>query len=490
MKSDSALIVRDLSIATHHGTRLLTDFSCRVALGQCLFVVGESGAGKSLLANVVLGNLASGLTTKGDITVCGYASQADDPQKRQQLWANTLGYLPQEPLLALDHLRATGNQLRDVHRWVNKQSASDATAQTLAQFNEVGLSNALQKRPWQLSGGMAQRAALLIAKAAHPQLLILDEPTKGLDQQWQLAIIDQLIGLLHSNKSLLIITHDLMFVEQFEVHVRQAQLQRSNIAVLKNGMLLEQGFASDVLREPQAQFTQELIAAQTKNWGPLFKSDNHTADIIVQLTQVSHHFEQTRTSHPNLLFEPVNLQLHAGQRLSIVGPSGIGKSTLGNIILGLVKPAYGQATKKAMVPSTAPFKYQKLYQNPERSFPSSVSLEQVLRDLAKRHQLPWNKILDWVVALNLDPQVLQRHAFQVSGGELQRLSLIRVLCVEPIFLFADEPTSRLDVLTQLKTMRVISDAVERMGTTTLLVTHDTALAQKFSPTTLTLTRTT
>jgi peptide/nickel transport system ATP-binding protein len=482
MSTDFALKIEDLTVKTHLGKSLLSEFSCTLPLGQCLFVVGESGAGKSLLAQAVLGNLSNQLEASGTISIGGKTSPAAQPSARRALWGKQVSMLPQEPTLALDPLRTMMSQLADVFRWVKNEPKRTAYESAQKQLALMGLSEASNQRSWQLSGGMAQRAALAICNAAAPRLLVLDEPTKGVDDRWQRFFIEQMLVQLKNNQALLVITHDLNLIEQFEKLATVSGVPRSQLIVLKDAHVIERGESSIVITSPQAPFTVQLIDAQTKNWAPLFANTQklpNTALPVLALNKIAHRFsapKKSAASNANYLFQNLNLELFQGERLSVVGPSGTGKSTLGNIMLGLLEPLGGKVQRHYKQKHL----YQKLYQNPAQSFPSAVSLERSLLDLCALHQLEWTSVCQKLESIGIDLAMLKRPATQVSGGELQRISLVRVMSLKPVFLFADEPTSRLDVLNQRNTMTKIAEWVLQNATTTVLVTHDKHLAENFA----------
>lgn len=436
MPSELALKIDDLTVKTRDAKILLSQFNCTLPVGHCLFVIGESGAGKSLLAQAVLGNLPEQLQASGTISIDGQTSQANDPIVRRALWGRQISMLPQEPTLALDPLRKTASQLADVFRWVKQEPKAIANELAQKQLALMGLGDACEKRPWQLSGGMAQRAALAMCNAAAPRLLVLDEPTKGVDVRWQTLFAEHMLLQLKNDQALLVITHDLDFIERFEALARLSAMPPSQLIILKDAQVIEQGSATTVITSPQTPFTQQLIGAQTKNWSPLFEGSNQlvcSGAPVLSLSKVAHRFSAenalaSRKSH--FLFEDIDLQLLEGERLSVVGPSGTGKSTLGNIMLGLLKPERGTVQRH----HTRSYLYQKLYQNPAQSFPSSVSLERSLLDLCRRHALQWTTVCEKLESIGIDLAMLKRPAHQVSGGELQRISLVRALSLEPVFL--------------------------------------------------------
>ncbi|RZI63786.1 MAG: ATP-binding cassette domain-containing protein, partial [Variovorax sp.] len=159
--------------------------------------------------------------------------------------------------------------------------------------------------------------------------------------------------------------------------------------------------------------------------------------------------------------------------LVVRGASGTGKSTLGNVLLGLLPPDAGEVRRSVGGRPTA---LQKLYQDPAMSFAPTATLERSLRDAAGRHGAAWAAVLSRLERLGVLPALLARRPGEVSGGELQRIALARVLVARPALLFADEPTSRLDPVSQQEAMTVLLDAVDECGAALLLVTHDDDLA--------------
>jgi ABC-type dipeptide/oligopeptide/nickel transport system ATPase subunit len=179
----------------------------------------------------------------------------------------------------------------------------------------------------------------------------------------------------------------------------------------------------------------------------------------------------------------IHLSVHRGEIVAVTGPSGCGKTTLGDVLLGLLRPKAGTVLR---LPGVAPWRFGKLYQDPPSAFAPHQTMRQALQDVAYRHSLSWAAITAWLGRLRLAPVLLDRRPEALSGGELQRFALARVLALDPVFLFADEPTSRLDPITQAEVSALLGKLARERGLAVLLVTHDAALAAKLADRTLQL----
>jgi peptide/nickel transport system ATP-binding protein len=146
---------------------------------------------------------------------------------------------------------------------------------------------------------------------------------------------------------------------------------------------------------------------------------------------------------------------------------------LGNAILGLLPPQEGRIRRAGGV---AAHRFQKLYQDPVAAFAPRSTLGAALEDVCRLHGLAPGAAAPLLARLRIRPDLLLRHADQVSGGELQRIALARALIVDPVFVFADEPTSRLDPVIQSEVMGLLRELVDERRMAVLMVTHDDALA--------------
>jgi peptide/nickel transport system ATP-binding protein len=168
-------------------------------------------------------------------------------------------------------------------------------------------------------------------------------------------------------------------------------------------------------------------------------------------------------AHPGTtrIYEGFSLELRRGECLGIVGPSGSGKSTLFELVAGNLKPEKGYIEHGRL---------GWIFQDPYSSFHPSYPIERQIEEVAI---LPEDS--EQVKALGLSQELLHKYPHELSGGQLQRCSILRALRMDPDLLLCDEPTSALDNITQLETMKLLMKLLDRVGI--LLITHDMDLAR-------------
>lgn len=451
------LKIENLSVQTTAGLELVEPMNLRLAAGKNITILGETGSGKSLLIQAIMGALPEGLVASGEISLenCNISTDTD---RLQVLWGKTLVMLPQEPRRSLDPLMSIKQQLWESYHFVAEVSDKTAIGQSHAYLERLGLSKAQNAYPHQLSGGMAQRASFAIATASGGKILLADEPTKGLDPKSKAEVIALLKQAYQQGGGLLTITHD----------IEVAEALGGYIFVMKQGKLVEEGTAEALLTAPKHPYTQALIGADPKHWPQLQKNQANTPLVSVRNLSVA---RGKRT-----LFSGLSFELKKGEVLGVVGRSGIGKSTLADVLLGLLKPQAGEVIWH----SNAHQKHQvlKLYQDPPEAFAPNVSLQQLLDDVIDYHRLDRSQIPNLLAQLALRPEILSRNAESVSGGELQRVAILRALLLNPVLLFADEVTSRLDPITQQEVITLLIDQCRVRNCGLILVSHDSALIEK------------
>lgn len=451
----AAIQINQLTIKS--ANKILVDnLNLTLNRGETLTILGETGAGKSLLAQAIVGDLPEGLTVSGTVTVNGVDMLHSSVKQRQKMWGRQVVMLPQEPWRALSPVMNIVRQVAEVGRFVFSKPKSVALAEAKESLVRLGLWEHGHKVPSQLSGGMAQRTAFACIQATSANLLIADEPTKGLDSRLRDNIVQQLKS--HAIQgSLLTITHDVDVARQLG----------GNIIVMCQGKVEETGEAGMVINTPSSKYAQSLIGALPRNWSKVERKDTPSSELVS-----CRHFSVKRGN--KILFGNVNLSLGQGEIVGLFGPSGSGKTSLADALLGIL-PHQGTVVYRQ------PLQRQqmlKLYQDPPSAFSADFPLLTLLNDVCERYHVHPQVIQRLCGELNLDEALFTRNVEQVSGGELQRIALLRALMLKPKLLVADEPVSRLDPITSQKITQLLTTKCREMNCTLLLISHDLEQLEK------------
>jgi peptide/nickel transport system ATP-binding protein len=448
----NALAVEKLTIATP-GRVIVENVSLGVAAGEILAVLGETGSGKSLIASAVMGLIPHGVTVSGRIIVNGRSYDAADRNGLRSLWEKELFLLPQEPLNALAPLLSAQAQVAEQI----KTSAARLDASSALSSMQLDPEHH-RKRPFELSGGMAQRVMAAIASVTQAGIILADEPTKGLDADRRDVVAQVFSKLRESGRAVLLITHDIALVRSLA----------DTIAFLDESAIVESGPSKVVLNAPQTDYARRYIASDPATWERRSYQRSQTPKVIE-----ADHLRIGIGSR--VLATDLNFHCHAGHISALLGESGIGKTTLGRTLLGQTSPLGGSIHRPIAERGRL---LQKLHQDPTRVFAPWQSLGRSLEDLRR---LPdgdraFREVPGLMQRFGLRPDLLQRRPHQVSGGEAQRLALVRILAMKPKMLIADEPTSRLDPPVQEQVIRYLRKVADEDELAILLITHDQDLA--------------
>lgn len=250
------LSIHNLSVALKGGGAILRNVSLDVAVGQVHGLVGESGAGKSMIGKAVLGTLPRALTvTSGEIWLNGIDLLKLPSAKRRHHVGATSALIPQDPLTALNPSKRIGAQITrrlvDILGW----RKPDATARALELLEQVHIpdpARVMRSYPHELSGGMRQRILIASAFAAEPKLIIADEPTTALDVTVQKQIL-RLINEMQTRHgtALLFVTHDLGVVSKV----------CDTLSVLYAGKVVEEAQMLRFFTRPLHPYARALLAA-------------------------------------------------------------------------------------------------------------------------------------------------------------------------------------------------------------------------------------
>ncbi|KQX05746.1 ABC transporter ATP-binding protein [Leifsonia sp. Root1293] len=487
--------VRDLSVAfqTTAGLRpIVQDVSFDLHPGQCVAIVGESGSGKSVTARTVVG-----LTGRGARVSAGELSLHDrdvaglSDRQWQAIRGKEVGFILQDALVSLDPLRPVGAEIAESLRLHGWGDAAARTRKVIELLSAVGVPRPelrARQRPDQLSGGLRQRALIASALALDPDVVIADEPTTALD----VTVQAQVLALLEESKrrgaSIILISHDLSVVAQLADH----------ILVMKDGRVVEQGAAAELLASPREEYTRALIAAvpgeETRGGalspaGAALLAEAPPAavvldEVVLSARDVTKRFRSSDGSVTTAV-DSVSFDLHRGETLGIVGESGSGKSTTGRVALALEQADAGTVTLLGQPWSSLSESKRRglrsrisvVSQDPLSSFDPRWNVERILLDALERNAFPSasaraGRIRELLDQVGLPHAVLRRFPLRLSGGQRQRIAIARALAEAPDIIVLDEAVSALDVTIQAQILDLLVVLQRQHGLSYLFISHD------------------
>ena len=488
---DVVLSVRNLTVSLPKNMErayAVHDISFDLLSGEILCIIGESGSGKSVTANAIMGLLSPFIrVTAGSILFNGTDIVKAPEATLRNLRGRAVSIIFQDPLSALNPLMTIGDQIKEVMEAHGMGTQQSRAAKVLELLDEVGLPDPglLQHQyPFRLSGGQRQRVMIAMALALDPDVLIADEPTTALDVTTQAQILD-LIRRIQSRKkmSVMFITHDFGVVAEIA----------DRVVVMEKGSLVEQGKADAVLNNPTHPYTQRLIAAV-----PRMRNDDREASaeapIVLSVENLSKTYNVTgglffksRTVHA---VNDVSLSIRRGRTLGVVGESGSGKSSLGRVILKLLDSDGGRILFEGrdIAPlSNDEFRplrphVQMIFQdpfaslNPRNTVGSILTVGPVAHDVSPSEAK--TKALRLLQMVGLDKGAYDRFPHEFSGGQRQRIGIARALMFDPVLLVADEAVSALDVSIQAQILELLATVQKEMNVAMIFITHDLRVASQ------------
>lgn len=491
--------VRGLSVGFRHGdavTSVVHDLSFDLDAGRCVAIVGESGSGKSVTARTL-----AGLTGKNAVVLAeellldGEDITSFSSRRWRSVRGSAIGFVLQDALVSLDPLRPVGREIEEplrLHRWGSRSARRARVVELLGLVGVPQAERRARQRPDQLSGGLRQRALIASAIALEPGVVIADEPTTALDVTVQAQVLDQLGAMKERGVSIVLISHDLSVVARLA----------DTILVMKDGEVVEQGDAVEVLERPQHPYTRRLIAAVpgdhtrgerlAPDIEPVRHADGLTARSaavpsegpVLEATGLVKRFA-TLDGDSHVAVDDVSFRLERGRTLGIVGESGSGKSTTARIALALEQPDAGAVRLLGQPWTEIPERQRRalrrrisvVYQDPLSSFDPRWSTEQILADalvgtLHRTREARAARIRALLQQVGLDETVLARLPLRMSGGQRQRIAIARALAADPDVIVLDEAVSALDVSIQAQILDLLVDLQQQLGVSYLFISHD------------------
>ncbi|MFK3678873.1 ATP-binding cassette domain-containing protein [Microbacterium sp. NPDC090218] len=451
----AALEVRGLRIA--FGTEnVVDDVGFSVERGECVAIVGESGAGKSLTARALLGLTPLGADVALDaLVIDGTDAAALSEHGWRALRGARIALVSQDALVSLDPLRRIGAEVAEplrLHGIARGRAALDARVKDLLQ--RVWMPDAQRRarqHPHELSGGLRQRALIASALAAAPAILVADEPTTALDATVQARILGLLREITDTGTAVVFISHDFAAVRRLA----------DRVLVMKDGVVVESGPVIDVLENPQHAYTRELIAATIHQ--PRVSAPNRSDPVLV-VAEVSKSFDDA----PAVV--DASFTVAEGRTLGIVGESGSGKTTLARMIVGVDAPDNGSLRWIGRR------RVQLVHQNPLGAFDPRWTIGRSLREALEAAGVPRGRraerAAELLAEVGLVPELADRRPGALSGGQRQRAAIARALAADPEVLVLDEPVSALDPSVRERVLALLVRLQQERRLTMILVSHD------------------
>lgn len=479
-------------------TRAVDDVSFEIATGEALGLAGESGSGKTTVAYTLMGEQRGASRIDGGRVL--FRGRDIFGLPRNELTAirgRSIGFVPQNPMASLTPSMKVGGQIGEMLRFHEVAVPQGIHARVLELLDSVGIpdpASAARRYPHELSGGQQQRVAIAMALACRPDLIILDEPTTGLDVTTQKRILELLAGLKReTGVSMLYVSHDLASLSQI----------CERLAVMQKGRLVEVAATGALFERPRHDYTRKLIAAIPRiDVPPADRLEPTQAEARVPLLEV----EALSVSYARRgLFgfggipagfdavKAVSFSVGRGETFALIGESGSGKSSIARAVAGLTAPRAGTIRfAGGALPALAgrrPLamrqKIQIVFQNPDSSLNPRKTVRSILArplrmfgrlDAAGRER----RVIELLESVRLPAAYADRRPHQLSGGERQRVAIARALAAEPELIICDEILSALDVSVQASILQLLETLQRERGLTYLFISHDLAVVRWFA----------
>jgi len=467
---------------------ILKNFNLKIYKNQHTAIIGESGCGKSTFAKSLVQMLPLNTICEGDLIVDNNDLRKISKKELKIFRRTKIGFIYQDSIQKLNPLMTIGNHLYELLKihlpFKSKKYISQIVQET---FDKVGIeTNRLQSFPHEFSGGMRQRVCIALAIALKPKLLIADEPTTSLDSNTSYEIMNQILSLCNQNGStLILISHDINLAAKW----------CKKIAIINNGAVMEEGDIKNVLSSPQSIIGKKLVRSSLR----FLKSDIQSykdEDCILEVTNLRYWFKLNSSllrAEWKKAINEVSFKLFRNETLGIVGKSGSGKSTLGKALVGLINKRGGEikflrdySNIKGSLKINKAKNIQMIFQDPFSSLNPKMNIKNILNDVYSIHKGESNTKMyeerDQILSkLNLpnNHSFLNSYPHQLSGGQLQRISIARALLIQPKILICDESVNMLDACVKIEILHLLRQLQIEMNLTIIFITHDLGLAKRF-----------
>jgi len=455
---------------------IVEGISFDLARGKVLGLIGESGAGKSTIG---LSSMAYG---RGDIRITGGSVRLEgkellsaSPREIRRIRGARVCYVAQSAAAAFNPAHRLMRQVIEASVRHRLMTEAEARARAVELFRTLGLPDPEtfgDRYPHQVSGGQLQRAMTAMALCPRPELIVFDEPTTALDVTTQLDVLAAIKhAIRETGVAALYISHDLAVVAQVA----------DDILVLRHGKMVEMGPVGQVIRDPHAAYTRDLLDAQET--GKPETAAN--AETVLKAEGVRAGYG----SGPDVVCD-ISFALPRGQTLAIVGESGSGKSSLARVLTGLLPARAGKITfaGTALPPRLGQRnrdtlrRMQLIYQIADTALNPRQTVGEIIgRPLAfyggLRGKAGRARVVELLEQIEMGEQFIDRYPAELSGGQKQRVAIARALAAEPEVILCDEPTSALDPLVAKGVLELLLKLQREKALSYVFITHDIAIVR-------------
>ena len=481
---DGLLKITDLTVGFDNPAGSMTAVKhadLAIAQGQTVALVGESGCGKTVMCKSILGLLCSrGRIRSGSIYFDGRDISSLTDKQMVSLRGGEISMVFQDPMTSLDPAFSVGEQIAEVLRVHEGLSAKEARAEAVKMMELVKIPDAASRydqRPYQFSGGMRQRISIAAALAAKPKLLLADEPTTALDETTRSGIMDLLRNAVReTGAAMLFITHDLSLVEG----------TADRVAVMKDGVIVEEGSTADVLENPQHEYTKKLLGYlnYSRNKGHDHRSEPERTVPLVEVRHLHKTYAADRKKRRTVI-DDMSFVINRGEIIGVVGRSGCGKSTLSRCLTGLESYDSGEIIIKDGT------QIQMIFQDTGLSFNDRMTIEEIIAEplmikggrkgnRGSRKSEARALVQDVMAAVELDSSLKDRRPYELSGGQRQRAAIARALITAPDLIIADEPLTGLDVTAQAQIVHLFRKLSDERDLAVMFIAHDLPMVNHIS----------
>ena len=489
IKKEKILEVKNLTVKYGLNQQpIIQNFSLEINRGDHLAIIGPSGCGKTTFAKTLVNMLPEKAITQGYISLARLDPRKINNKESQLFRRNNFGFIYQDSIKKLNPLMKVGDHLNELFK-THYQNKSSLLIKELVKevFRKVGIDDErLDSFPHQFSGGMRQRVSIAMALALKPKLLIADEPTTSLDTKTSFEIMKEIIDLCNNyDTTLILISHDINLAAKW----------CKKVAIIDKGSIVEQGNIVDIFQSPKSDIGIKLVNASKIVLEPNTKY-NLGNEVVLEVNNLRHWYKLNSSIFStkwNKALNEVSFKLYKNETLGIVGSSGSGKSTLCRALIGLIKVRGGEIKiydKNLESKNNKSYKKQKniqiIFQDPFSSLNPKMTIKNVLKDIFCIQKISDKKQIEKEIKLifsnlNLpfENDFLNSYPNQLSGGQLQRISLARALLLKPKILICDESINMLDASVKIEILELLRVLQEKMNLTIIFITHDLGVAKKF-----------